>query len=343
MDRQPSTPILSDMAYRTMNETAPYLSVLLPVYNEVDNLRPLYEDLKAVLDTLHHPYEILLIDDGSQDGSVAEIRALAAENPAVKAIILRRNFGQTAAITAGLDHAQGQILILMDADRQNDPRDIPALIKPLAQGFDIVSGWRKNRQDPFLTSVLPSRIANWIIGKLTGVRIHDHGCTLKAYRRDILENVSLYGETHRFISIFGHWIGAKVTEIEVHHHPRTRGKSKYSIAKSFKVLLDLPLLILLGTYLTRPMHFFGKIGGGFSLLGFLCACSVLYEKWVDPLAKAHRNPILLLAVFFALMGVQILMIGLLAELITRVYHESQQKKTYFVAEKIGLEPKQTQP
>ena len=319
-----------------MNPDKPILTVILPVFNEAGNLRPLFESLQSVLNDYGKAYEIIFSDDGSTDGSREILKDLAKADPRVKPILLRRNFGQTAAIAAGVDHAQGEIIILMDADQQNDPTDIPKLLEKLDQGYDIVSGWRRNRQDPFFTSVLPSRIANWIISKITGVKLHDQGCTLKAYRKEILNNVSLYGEMHRFITILGSWIGAKVAEIEVNHHPRTSGKSKYSVIKSFKVLLDLPLLVLLGSYLTKPMHFFGTIGGGSTFLGFLCALDVLYDKIIDPAAKAHRNPLLLLAVFFALVGIQILMIGLLAEIMTRVYHESQQKKIYFIEEKVNF-------
>jgi glycosyltransferase involved in cell wall biosynthesis len=318
------------------NGPSPQVTVILPVFNEVDNLRPLYQDLKTVLESEDQSYEILFCDDGSEDGSRELLRTLAEEDHHVKVLLLRRNFGQTAAIAAGIDHARGETIIMMDADRQNDPNDIPKLLQKLNEGYDIVSGWRRHRKDPYLTSVLPSRIANGLISWLTGVKLHDNGCTLKAYRRDILNNVNLYGEMHRFISIFGHWIGAKVTEIEVNHQPRRAGKSKYSIWKTFKVLLDLPLLILLGSYLTKPIQFFGAIGGFSTLLGIFCAMIVLYDKIMDPLAKAHRNPLTLLAVFFALIGIQIIMIGLLAELITRFYHESLQKKIYFVEQSINL-------
>jgi len=312
-----------------------YLSVILPVYNEAGNLKPLHEALTGALDGLNRPYEIVYCDDGSVDGSANVLRELAAGNLQTKVIVLRRNFGQTAAIAAGIDASQGEILILMDADFQNDPQDIPKLLACLEEGYDIVSGWRRRRRDPFWTKVLPSRAANWIISLLTGVKLHDHGCTLKAYRREALSPVSLYGEMHRFISLYGYWMGARVGEVEVEHHRRTRGKSKYSIVKTFKVMLDLPLLVLLGSYITRPMHFFGAIGLFFQTAAGVCALDVLYEKVVQG-DKASHNPFLLLTVFFALVGVQIIMIGLLAELITRVYHESRGKKTYVIRETINL-------
>ncbi len=319
-----------------MNETNPEISVVLPVFNEVENIKPLHDSLTRVLNQLGRRYEILYCDDGSTDGSKNLLRELSSHNPKVKVLVLRRNFGQTAAISAGVDHARGDIIVLMDADNQNDPGDIPKLLAHLDKGHDIVSGWRRKRKDPFFSKVLPSKIANWLISWISGVKLHDHGCTLKAYRRNILSGISLYGEMHRFISIYGHWIGAKVGEVEVNHHPRRAGRSKYSLTKTFKVVLDLPVLILLGSYLTRPIHFFGSIGMIFNFAGLVCAALVLYEKLTEVGAKAHRNPLLLLAVFFALIGIQIIMIGLLAELLTRVYHESQDKKTYSVLETMNI-------
>ncbi|RJP18219.1 MAG: glycosyltransferase [Candidatus Omnitrophota bacterium] len=314
----------------------PEISVVLPVYNEAENLQSLHDNLCGVLNGLGRWYEIIYCDDGSTDGSPAKLRELASGNPAVRVLLLRRNFGQTAAIRAGVDHARGDIVVLMDADLQNDPADIPNLLERLDEGYDIVSGWRRKRQDPFFTKVLPSKIANWLISRISGVKLHDHGCTLKAYRRDVLSGISLYGEMHRFISIYGHWIGARVGEVEVRHHPRQGGKSKYSLSKSMKVFLDIPVLVLLGRFLTRPVHFFGAIGMGFNFAGLICAFFVLYEKLTEVDAKAHRNPLLLLAIFFSLVGIQIIMIGLLAELMTRVYHESQNKKIYVVRERINL-------
>lgn len=219
---------------------------------------------------------------------------------------------------------------------QNDPADIEHLLHKLEEGYDIVSGWRKKRQDPYFMKVLPSRIANSIISYLTGVNIHDHGCTLKAYRRNIMQEISLYGEMHRFIPIYAHSAGARVAEVEVRHHPRKSGRSKYSIGKTFKVLLDLPVLIFLNSYLTRPVHFFGWIGIFSIAFGFFCSVMVAIEKIQEPWAKAHRNPLLIIALFFFLMGVQSIMIGLLAELLTRVYYESQHKKTYIVKKTLNL-------
>ncbi|MFB3784750.1 MAG: glycosyltransferase family 2 protein [bacterium] len=322
-----------------MNEQspAPQLSVIIPVYNEEDNLLPLQADLRPALEATGLSYEIIYCDDGSRDGSPRVLEDIARNHPGIQALMLRRNFGQTAAIAAGIDHARGNVLILMDADLQNDPRDIPKLLKKLDEGYDIVSGWRKNRKDPFLSKRLPSRIANWIISWITGVHLHDHGCTLKAYRREVLDRVSLYGEMHRFLTVLGHWMGARIAEVEVTHHPRLRGKSKYSLNRIIKVLLDLPLLVLLGNFLTRPSHFFGGIGMLFHLAAAVCALDVAYEKFFEG-DKASNNPFLLLAVFFALVGIQIIMIGLLAEMMTRVYHESQRKKTYVIREIIHSKP-----
>ncbi|MBI1390389.1 MAG: glycosyltransferase [bacterium] len=320
----------------------PQLSVVLPVFNEAGALAPLYQRLKPVLESLGRRYEIVFCDDGSRDGSREAIRELAAADSAVRAVFLRRNFGQTAAISAGVDCARGEIVVLMDADGQNDPADIPALLAKLDEGYDVVSGWRRRRRDPFFTKVLPSRIANRLIAWMTGVDLHDHGCTLKAYRREIISQLALYGEMHRFISIYGQWIGARTTEVEVSHHPRVSGRSKYSMAKTFKVLLDLPVLILLGSYLTRPMHLFGAAGLLSMAGGAVCAALVAAEKLTDPLAKAHRNPLLLMGVFFALVGVQFLMMGLLAELLIRVYHESSHRKTYSIAETINMENRDVQ-
>lgn len=313
-----------------MTKARTALSVIIPVYNESENLRLLYDWLTQSLQELARSYQIVFCDDGSQDGSSQLLEAIAAEDPRVTVVLLRRNFGQTAAITAGIDHAVGDIIVLMDADLQNDPGDITKLLAKIEEGYDVVSGWRRDRNDPFWTKVLPSRFANGLISWLTGVKLHDHGCTLKAYRREIINEFSLYGEMHRFIPLYGHWQGAQVAEVEVRHHPRKHGRSKYSIAKTFKVLLDLPVLVLLGSYLTRPVHFFGGIGLFSWLVGIFCITMVAWEKITEPAAKAHRNPFLLLGVFFFLAGLQILMIGLLAEMMTRVYHESLDKKTYTV-------------
>lgn len=327
-----------------MNQSAVSISVVLPVYNEIENLDALHQSLEPVLKSLGRPYEILYCDDGSTDGSDGKIRAFAEASPRVKGIFFKRNFGQTAAINAGVDHARGGIVVLMDADRQNDPADIPKLLEKLDEGYDIVSGWRKDRKDPWLSKKLPSKAANWIIARVTGVDIHDSGCTLKAYRREVLGGVSLYGEMHRFIPVYGHWTGAKVGEVEVTHHPRLKGKSKYSLTRTFKVLLDLPLLVLLGNYITRPVHFFGSIGILFGALSAVSGLMLAVKKITDWNEKIHRNPLLLIAIFFFLAAIQMVMIGLLAELLTRIYHEGQGKKIYTIRETVNFgEPSPGRP
>ncbi|HSR53311.1 MAG TPA: glycosyltransferase family 2 protein [Acidobacteriota bacterium] len=305
------------------------ISVVIPVYNEQENLGPLYRRLKSALDPLDKTYEILFIDDGSRDGSLALLREMESGDPTVRILEFVRNFGQTAAIEAGFRHARGQVVIPMDADLQNDPADIPAILRTLEGGYDVVSCWRKNRQDPFLTRILPSRLANALISRISGVKLHDYGCTLKAYRRDIVRHIRLYGEMHRFIPIFATWAGARVTEIPVRHHPRQHGASKYGLMRTFKVLLDLITIKFLGKYSTKPMYLFGGLGmlswvGG-GLLSFL----VLYQKYFEGV-KAHRNPVLLIAFFLFIAGLQLILIGLIAELIVRIYHESQGKPTYIL-------------
>ncbi|MBN2328621.1 MAG: glycosyltransferase family 2 protein [Candidatus Omnitrophica bacterium] len=322
-----------------MNQHNPYLSVILPVYNEADNLNALHRSLCRELQAVGCSYEIIYCDDGSDDGSTGVLKELARSDPNVRILILRRNYGQTAAISAGVDHARGEIMILLDADLQNDPADIPRLLQKIDEGYDIVSGWRRRRSDPWISKKLPSRIANKFISWITGVPIHDQGCTLKAYRSEIMHDISLYGEMHRFISILGYWNGAKVAEVEVRHHPRQSGKSKYSLIRIFKVLLDIPLLVLLGNYITRPMHFFGIAGIGFHFAAVLCALRVAKDMWEGE--QASENGFLILSVFFFLVGVMTFMMGLLAELTIRVYHESQQKKTYLIRESINPAPPRT--
>ncbi|HSR66733.1 MAG TPA: glycosyltransferase family 2 protein [Acidobacteriota bacterium] len=305
------------------------ISVVIPVFNERENLGPLFRRLKSALDPLGKSYEILFIDDGSSDGSAQLLLEIEESDPTVRVLEFVRNFGQTAAIDAGFRHARGQVVIPMDADLQNDPADIPQILRTLELGFDVVSCWRKDRQDTYLTRVLPSRLANALISRISGVELHDYGCTLKAYRRDIVRHIRLYGEMHRFIPIFATWAGARVTEIPVRHHPRRHGTSKYGLLRTFKVLLDLITIKFLGKYSTKPMYLFGGLGmltwvGG-SLLSFL----VLYQKYFEGV-KAHRNPLLLIAFFLFIAGLQLILIGLIAELIVRIYHEAQDKPTYIL-------------
>lgn len=306
-----------------------FVSVLVPVFNERETLRPLYERLKAALAALGLTYEILFVDDGSLDGSTAVLRDLAEEDGRVRLLELARNFGQTAAMAAGFEHARGEFIIAIDADLQNDPQDIPQVVAKLQEGFDVVSCWRKDRRDSWLTRVVPSRLANFLISSISGVRLHDYGCTLKGYRREVVRHIRLYGEMHRFIPIFASWAGAQVVEIPVRHHPRRHGKSKYGLIRTVKVLLDLITIKFLGSYSTKPMYLFGGLGLLSLLAGAFLSAATLYQKFFLAV-KAHRNPLLLLSVFFFLVGVQFILIGLVAELIVRTYHESQNKPTYIL-------------
>ena len=321
------------MATRTRHAAtvAPRLSVIVLVFNEVDSVAPLHEELIAVLEAIDTSYEVLYIDDGSRDGSTERLGQLASRDPHVRVVSFRRNFGQTAAVQAGIDNSRGEILVFMDGDMQNDPHDIPRLLEKIDEGFDVVSGWRKDRQDDAVR-VLPSKVANWIIGRVTGVRLNDFGCTLKAYQREVIQDVKLYGEMHRFIPVYASWVGARITELPVNHRPRTFGKSKYSLARTSRVLLDLMTVKLLGSYSTKPIYFFGFAAFGLWALALVFAAIVIIQKILPPYPYAHNNPLLLLAVFFAIVGVQFILMGLLAELSIRTYHESQAKTTYVVRE-----------
>ena len=313
---------------------ATQISIVIPVFNESENLRPLQEELASVLDGMGIGHEIIYVDDGSKDDSLQVLEALAAENPRVKVIAFRRNFGQTAAMTAGIDHAQGQVIFTIDADLQNNPQDIPKLLEQINQGYDVVSGWRRKRRDPWLTRRLPSWLANKLISWITGVRLHDYGCTLKAYRREVLENIRLYGEMHRFIPSHTAWVGARVTEIEVDHRPRRHGRSKYGLARTVKVILDLLTVKFLGSYATKPNYVFGGCGMILILLGLIAGVFQVirkvffYGEWM--------SPVLLLMVLFWIVGVQFILMGLLAEIMIRSYHESQHKPIYFIKKTINL-------
>jgi glycosyltransferase involved in cell wall biosynthesis len=328
------------MASRTRHAVtvAPRLSVIVLVYNELESIAPMHEELMGVLETLDLSYEVLYIDDGSRDGSTERLGQLATRDRHVRVVSFRRNFGQTAAVQAGIDHSRGEILIFMDGDMQNDPHDIPRLMEKLDEGYDVVSGWRKDRQDE-AARVLPSKIANWIIARVTGVRLNDFGCTLKAYQREVIQDVKLYGEMHRFIPVYASWVGARITELTVHHRPRMYGHSKYSLARTSRVLLDLITVKLLGSYSTKPIYFFGFAAFGLWALALVFAAIVIIEKILPPYPYAHNNPLLLLSVFLAIVGVQFILMGLLAELSIRTYHESQAKTTYVVREIIERTPR----
>ncbi|MGE0488633.1 MAG: glycosyltransferase family 2 protein [Vulcanimicrobiota bacterium] len=317
----------------------PAISLVIPVYNEEDNLQPLYDKILEALEPLDINWELLLVDDGSRDRSVLRMRELAAHDSRVIAIELRRNFGQTAAMAAGFDHARGEFVVTLDADLQNDPADIPRLLKQAAEGYDIVSGWRKDRQDAFVSRTLPSKIANRLISWATGVHLHDYGCTLKVYRRSALEGLNLYGEMHRFLPALVVHQGATITETVVAHHPRLHGTSKYGIGRTFKVLLDLLTVRFLGLYSTKPIYVFGGVGMLLLAAGLTTAGVMIYMKVVQGISMI-LTPLPSLSALLLILGVQSLMLGLLAELVIRTYHESQAKKIY-VVRRISSESAQT--
>jgi glycosyltransferase involved in cell wall biosynthesis len=305
------------------------LSIVVPCLNEIDNIDALVRELDAVMATHRLDAEVLLIDDGSTDGTADAVRAQAAKDARYRAFVFRRNYGQTAALACGFDHARGDVIIPMDADLQNDPADIPRLLAELDRGLDVVSGWRQQRQDKLWSRRFPSVIANRLIARVGGLPIHDYGCTLKAYRRDVLQSVKLYGEMHRFIPILATWAGARVGEIVVNHRPRTAGVSKYGLSRTFKVLLDLLTVKLLGSYTTKPIYFFGGYGLLLGLLATLCIGAVVVIKLTGT-AWQHTFSLLLLSAFLFLAGMQSVFFGLLAELQVRTYHESQHKPIYLL-------------
>jgi glycosyltransferase involved in cell wall biosynthesis len=307
------------------------LTVCVPIYNEVENLGLLYEKVNAVLTKLNREWEIILINDGSTDGSAEILNQLAEKEARIKVIHFRRNYGQTAAMMAGIDYSNGDIIIPMDADLQNDPEDIPRLIAKLDEGFDVCSGWRIKRKDNALRRNLPSRIANWMISKISGVQLHDYGCSLKAYNKDVVKGIKLYGEMHRFIPIYASWHGAKVTEIPVAHHPRRFGQSKYGLERVIKVVLDLAVVKFLDRYAQKPMYIFGGVGMLSLLLSGLAAAWALYLKFFENTSLV-QTPLPLMFTFTALTGVICLLMGLLAELVMRTYHESQEKDVYLIKE-----------
>ncbi|HEV2837198.1 MAG TPA: glycosyltransferase family 2 protein [Pyrinomonadaceae bacterium] len=319
----------------------PDISVFLPVFNEEDNLLPLHAKLNEALKTLGHSAEIVYVDDGSTDGSLGILREIADLDSRVRVVALRRNYGQTAAMAAGIDAAKGKVLIPMDADLQNDPADIARLLQKLDEGYDVVSGWRKNRKDKMVTRKIPSMLANRLISWIGGVPLHDYGCSLKAYRRESLEDVRLYGEMHRFIPIYAAWAGARVTEIPVEHHARTMGKSKYGLSRTIKVVFDLMTIKFMASYQTKPIYVFGTFG----VLAFVISLlSGLYALFLKLFHKADfvQTPLPVLSVVMFAVGVQFLLMGLLAEMLVRTYHESQSKAIYAVRERLGFGHKEAQ-
>jgi glycosyltransferase involved in cell wall biosynthesis len=315
------------------------VTIVIPVYNEAETIVRLVAALDAAETTLRdlgRLTEVILVDDGSRDGSFAKLRDAAATRPWMRLIRFRRNYGQTAAMAAGFKAARGDVIIPIDADLQNDPADIPKLLTKLDEGFDVVSGWRRDRKDKVATRKLPSWIANWVIGRVSGVKLHDYGCTMKAYKREFLDEVHLYGEMHRFIPIYAKWAGARVTEMVVTHHPRLEGKSKYGLMRTFKVLLDLVTVKFLGDYSTKPIYFFGGLGFLMCAGGMLAAAYTLFQRFAEN-AYVHRNPLFVVSVFLFMLGVQFVTMGLLAEIQIRTYHEAQSKPTYLIGETVNFE------
>lgn len=308
------------------------ISVVIPAYNEKDSIPILYEKLTKVLED---DYEIIFVDDGSDDGTFEVLQKIADKDSRVKVIRFRRNYGQTAAMYAGFQHAKGEIIITMDADLQNDPEDIPALIRKLEEGYDLVSGWRKDRKDPFFSRRLPSMIANWIISKVTGVELHDYGCTLKAYRAEILKELELYGDMHRFLPALTKRHGAKITEVVVRHHPRLYGRSKYGLGRTIRVILDILLVKFLNEYINKPMYVFGSVGflllfTGSLVLAYLILIKLFFGEDIG------RRPLLVLSVLSILAGIQLISTGIIAELLVRIYYRSKEDKPYIIDRKINL-------
>lgn len=312
------------------------VSIIIPAYNEETSLKVLIDELGCFLKNFDYKYEVIFVDDGSKDNSFNVLKDAAIINPNFKILKLRRNYGQSAAMLAAIDYATGDVIVPLDADLQNDPNDIPKLLNLISEGYDLVSGWRKNRQDRAIDRKLPSMIANKIISWVSGISLHDYGCSLKAYRKDILDGVRLYGELHRFLPICASWNGAKVTEIEVNHKPRIFGKSKYGLSRTYKVILDLIVLKFLSDFSTKPIYFFG----GFSIASFMSA--ILLTSWSLYLKifkgiDLDATPLLIFAAVFTIVSVQLLLMGILADLIMRTYFESQNKKTYQVRESVNFD------
>jgi glycosyltransferase involved in cell wall biosynthesis len=313
---------------KTGEEAGIEVSVVIPVYNEQDNILLLHQKLTESLQS--HKYELVYVDDGSRDASLDRLHEIVEQDPEHSLIIeLRRNFGQTAAIAAGIDHSEGSVIVLIDADLQNDPADIPRLLEKINEGYDLVSGWRKERKDPWLTRRLPSQMANWLISVVTGVRLHDYGCTLKAYRREVLAGFRLYGEMHRFIPAYAGWVGAKISEMPVKHHPRRHGRTNYGLERTLKVLLDLLTVKFLISFSNKPIYLFG--GAGFLMIlpsAAILAFLLVRRLWLGTSVLA--SPLFGTSLMFMILGFQSILMGLIAELLVRTYHESQEKPTYTI-------------
>ncbi|MCP3931224.1 MAG: glycosyltransferase family 2 protein [Bacteroidetes bacterium] len=310
------------------------VSIVIPLLNEEKNIQILFDEITEVFSNRELSYEIIFVDDGSTDTSLKLLKDLQRENSQVIVVSLRKNFGQTAAMSAGFDIAGGEVIVAMDADLQNDPNDIPTLLKKIDEGFDIVTGWRFDRKDPFISRKLPSMIANKIISFSTGVKIHDYGCTLKAFKREVIENLHLYGEMHRFIPAIASAMGISITEVKVNHRPRRFGTSKYGISRTIRVILDLVTVKFLLSYSTRPIHVFGTLGLCSGGIGFFIAAFLTFQRQFYNIGISDR-PILLLAIFLMFVGVQFVTMGLIAEMLSRTYHESQNKPTYYIRNTFG--------
>ncbi|HUF39902.1 MAG TPA: glycosyltransferase family 2 protein [Anaerolineales bacterium] len=314
-----------------------HLSLVIPVRNEEDSLPILQQKICEALRDLPHIWEVVYVDDGSTDGSVSVLEKLQAGDPGrVRVVELRRNFGQTAAVAAGIDHAAGEIIVLLDADLQNDPADIPMMVAKIEEGYDVVSGWRRDRQDRFITRTLPSRIANGIISRVTGVHLHDYGCTLKAYRREVITGFRLYGEMHRFIPAYAGTVGARIVEVPVRHHPRRFGRTKYGLERTVKVILDLFTVKFLISYAAKPIYLFG--GTGIALMGgsgLMLLFLLVRRLWLG--TSVFDSPLFIVGIMLLILGVQSVLMGLIAELLVRTYHESQRKPTYTVKRVLGEE------
>lgn len=311
------------------------ISIVLPIFNEEENIYILYKEISDVFIGLKYDYEIVAVNDASKDKSLEKLREIALKDNKVKVINLKYNSGQTAAMSAGIKNATGDIIIPMDSDLQNDPKDIPRFIEKINEGFDVVSGWRKNRQDFAISRKLPSKIANWLIRNITNVHVHDYGCSMKAYKRDLIQDIQLYGEMHRFIPAYAGWHGGKVTEIIVNHRPRIHGKTKYGISRTFKVLLDLVVVKFLSKYMNRPMHFFGGIGFISLGLGTIAGLISIILK-IFEIRAFVATPLPIFSALLIIVGVQLIAMGVIAEILMRVYYESQDKTPYRISEKINF-------
>jgi glycosyltransferase involved in cell wall biosynthesis len=333
--------VIATLPSKVLTKDEIAVSVVIPLLNEEDSLERLYSQLQPVLETLNKSYEIIFIDDGSSDGSYRVLKQLHEHDPHVRVIRFRRNFGQSAAFAAGFDFARGDVIITMDADLQNDPADIPRLLEKVNEGYDVVSGWRLHRQDKMMTRKIPSKVANVLIGKVTGVRLHDYGCSLKAYRYDVVKNIKLYGEMHRFIPALASWMGIQVAEIPVNHHARQFGKSKYGLGRIIRVILDLLTVKFLLNYATRPAQIFGLLGFLALMFGTLVGLYLAFIKIVLNESIGNR-PLLLLAVLAIVFGVQLITTGLIGELLVRTYYEAQNKPIYMVKEML-MDPQRPTP